>query len=164
MNKKSMRILFILILFLVGVFCQAQELTEYQEVDKFKIDGLTTKVYFNDPLKYLITKYSDFDEKENRTKHELLSEYLHNNPLYIFQTTNKKKVVKSYWLIGNSRKVRTKNYFKLEIRDSDNSTEKIVDKINIGGSFFEHMMFFQTPQGRNSVGKGIQIWGYFTMV
>ena len=140
-----MRILLILILFLCGVFCQGQELTDFQEVDKFKVDGLTTRVYFNDPLKHLITKHPDFDKKENQTKHELLSEYLHNNTLYVFQTTNKKKVVKSYWLIGNPRKARTKNYFNLEIRAANNSTEKIIDKVSIGGSFFEHMMFFQTP-------------------
>ncbi|MTI21250.1 hypothetical protein E1176_09480 [Fulvivirga sp. RKSG066] len=159
-----MRILLVLILLLGSFFCQAQELSNYQEVDKFKVNGLTTKVYFNDPLKRLIAKHPDFDNKENQTKHVLLSEYLHNNPIYVFKTTNKKKVVKSYWLIGDPRKVRTKNYFKLEIKDSDNSTEKIIDNVNIGGSFFEHMMFFQTPQGSQSIGKGIQIWGYFTMV
>lgn len=159
-----MRILSVLILPLGSLLCQAQELSDYQEVDKLKVDGLTIKVYFNDPLRYLIAKYPDFDSKENQAKHELLSEYLHNNPLYVFQTTNKQKEVKSYWLIGNPSKVRTKNYFNLEIRNSDNSLEKTVDKINVGGSFFEHMMFFQTPQGSQSIGKGIQIWGYFTMV
>lgn len=159
-----MRILLVLMLLLGVVFCQAQELTDYQEVDKFKVKGLTTKVYFNDPLKHLMAVHPNFDNKENQKKHELLSEFLHNNPLYVFQTTNKKKIVRTYWLTGNPRKTRTKNYFNLEIRNSDNSLDKVIDKVNIGGSFFEHMVFFQSPQGKQSVGKGIQIWGFFTMV
>lgn len=159
-----MHILSIFFILLGGIICQAQELKEYRVVDKFKVSGMTVMVYFNDPLKHLIAKYPDFDTKENQTKHELLSEFLHNNPLYVFQTIKDKKIAKSYWLTGDPRKLRSKNYFNLEIRNADNSIDKVNDKIKVGGSFFEHMMFFQSPKGQQSVGKGIQIWGYFTMV
>ena len=36
-----------------------------------------------------------------------------------------------------------------------NIIKKTIDKINIGGSFFEHMFLFQTPQGKSAIGKGI---------
>lgn len=143
---------------------QAQNLTDFKLVDKFKINGLSTKVYFKDPLKELIKTYPDFDNKDNKTKHELLSSYLHTNTLYIFQTSKKNEPLKSYKLIGNPRKIRTMYYFNLEISKADGSLDKTIDKTGIGGSFFEHMIFFQTPEGKKAIGKGVQIWGFFVMV
>lgn len=159
-----MRIIILLLFTSTCSFLQSQNLENYQLIDKFKTTGITTKVYFNDPFRYLISKYPDFNKKDNQLKYKLLSEYLHNNPLYIFQTYKKKNPDKTYWLIGNPRKLRTKNYFNVEIRNNDNSVDKILDQINLGGSFFEHMMLFQTAQGKASVGKGVQIWGYFTKI
>lgn len=156
----------ILSILTIGIYSisQAQNLANYQQVDKLKVKGLTTKVYFNDPLKHLITTYPDFDTKDNQTKHKLLSEFLHNNPLYVFETYRKRKPDKSYWLVGNPRKVRTINYFDLEIRNVDRSIDKVVDEVKVGGSFFEHMMLFQSPRRKQSVGIGLQIWGYFTRI
>lgn len=159
-----MRIITLITLFFSILSSQAQNLTDFELVDKFKTNGLSTKVYFKDPLKELIKTYPDFDNKDNKTKHELLSTYLNNNILYIFQTSKKDEPLKSYKLVGNPRKIRTKYYFKLEISKADGSIDKTIDKIGVGGSFFEHMIIFQTPEGKKAVGKGIQIWGFFVMV
>lgn len=164
MNRATLKILLTIIFLFTYNLILSQSLEDFEKVDSTKIQGLSTHVYFHDPLKALIEKHPNFDSKENKAKHRLLSEYLHNNPLYVFETREKDKVAKSYWLVGNPRKTRERNYFNLEIRNPDNSIDKIVDQLNVGGSFFEHMFIFQTPQGKQSVGKGIQIWGYITMV
>jgi len=142
----------------------AQDLTGFTQVDKFKIDKFATTVYFKDPLKVLISQYPDFDSKDNQIKYELLSAYLRQNTLYIFKTTAKDGGTKYYELTGNPKKLRTKNYFKIDIFSSAGTIEKTVDKVNAGGSFFEHMAIFQTQEGKEAVGKGVQIWGYFVLV
>lgn len=143
---------------------QAQNLTDFKLVDKFKENNMKVKVYFKDPLKELIKKYPDFDKKDNKTKHKLLSNYLHNNTLYVFQTYRKKELQKSYELKGNPKKIRTKYYFNLDVLQADGTPDKAIDKIGIGGSFFEHMFIFQSPQGKEVIGKGIKMWGYFVMI
>ena len=159
-----MKIISLLISVFIVLGIQAQKLTGFELVDNYKLDDLKVKVYFKDPLKELLNKYPDFDNKDDKTKHELLSDYLHNNTLYIFQTIKKKKLQKSYELKGNPKKTRTKYYFKLDIIEADGTITKAIDKVNIGGSFFEHMFIFQTTQGKKVIGKGINLWGYFVMI
>jgi len=152
----------ILIFFVSGI--QAQELTDFELVDNYKLEDLKVKVYFKDPLKEILKEYPEFDGKEDKVKHELLSNYLHNNTLYIFQTFTKNKLQKSYELKGNPKKIRTKYYFNLDILEATGKIDKEIDKVSIGGSFFEHMLIFQTTQGKESVGKGIKMWGFFVMI
>jgi len=159
-----MRIISLLILIFIVSGIQAQNLTDFELVDNYKLDNLKVKVYFKDPLKELLNKHPDFDNKVDKTKHELLSDYLHNNTLYVFQTIRKKKLQKSYELKGNPKKIRTKYYFNLDIIEADGTLDKAIDKVNIGGSFFEHMFIFQTAQGKEVIGKGIKMWGYFVMI
>lgn len=159
-----MRIISILILLFFASGISGQNLKDFELVEKYKIDKLKVKVYFKDPLVQLIKKYPDFDNKKDKEKHNLLSDYLHNNTLYIFQTYKKKELQKSYILKGNPKEIRTKYYFDIEVFNAKNIIEKTIDKINIGGSFFEHMFLFQTPQGKSAIGKGIKMWGYFVMI
>ncbi len=53
-----MRILSLFILFFITSGIQAQNLTNYELVDKFKIMTLALKVYFKDPLKQLIMNFT----------------------------------------------------------------------------------------------------------
>ncbi len=159
-----MKITLTIILITLSTTIFSQSLDKFEQVDKFKLNDVTVKVYFKDPLKEIIEQYPDFDKKENKEKHDILSGYLHNNTLYIFQTSNKKNVIKSYSLIGNPKKVKSRNYFNLDIYDNQDKLEKSIDKVNVGGSFFEHMFFFQTAEGKKVVGKGIQMWGFFVMI
>jgi len=133
-------------------------------VDKFRLDGYTVNVFFKDPFKKLIEKYPDFDSKDNKTKHELLSYALHNDTLYVFQVIKKGILQKSYALIGNPEKAKMMNYFNLHVLMPDGGMETNIDKVNVGGSFFEHMMLFQSEKGKQVVGKAVQIWGYFAPV
>lgn len=160
----KMRIITTILLVLSIMRVQAQSLDNFELVDNFKVKGLTTKVYFKDPFKVLIKTYPDFDSKDNKTKFELLTTYLHENTLYIFQTSRKQEIIKNYQLKGNPKKVKTRYYFNLEVNNPDGTIDKIVDKTNIGGSFFEHMSIFQNSQGKDLVGKGVQIWGYFSKI
>lgn len=149
---------------------------QFKDVDQFKIDKTDIKVYFNDPMKKLARLYPDFDTKTSTEKFGILSDYLHNNPLYVFIATNKKeKVNRVYVLRGNPRKQRTKNYFQIDILNKSHSSLfdradyekdilKTIDKVNVGGTLFEHMVVFQTPEGMKVVGKGIKFWDYFTRV
>ncbi|RLJ72605.1 hypothetical protein [Pedobacter alluvionis] len=141
-----------------------QNVTEFKEVDKFKLSDYNVKVYFKDPLLELIKTYPDFDGKENQIKHKLLSDYLFHNSLYIFQISKKKKVQKNYELFGNPQKLRKRNYFNLNVLKPDGTLEKSIDKVNLGGRFFEHMVLFQSERGKQAVGKGVQIWGYFDKI
>jgi len=163
-KKMKMKIITTILLVLSIMRVQSQSLDNYELVDNFKIKGLTTKVYFKDPFKVLIKTYPDFDNKDNKTKFELLTTYLHENTLYIFQTSRKQEVLKNYQLKGNPKKVKTRYYFNLEVINHDGTIDKIVDNKNIGGSFFEHMSIFQNTQGKELVGKGVQIWGYFSEI
>lgn len=158
--KNTLTILLITIS--TSIFSQSME--NFEQVDKFKINDLTVKVYFKDPLKEIIKQIPDFDKKENKEKHDILSGYLHNNTLYIFQTSQKKDLIKSYCLTGNLQKVKSRNYFNLDIYNSQDKLEKSIDKVNVGGSFFEHMFFFQSAEGKKVIGKGIQMWGFFVMI
>ncbi len=142
----------------------AQSQTTFSNVDKFKLEGYTVNVLFKDPLKQLLAAYPDFDNKDNKTKNELLSSRLHNDTLYVFQLIKKGDLKKSYALIGNPEKLRTRTYFNLHILAPNGETEKNIDKINVGGTFFEHMSLFQTERGKEVIGKMIQIWGYFSKI
>lgn len=159
-----MKITLTLILIAISTSIFSQSLEDFEQVDKFKINDLTVKVFFKDPLKELIKQYPDFDNKENKEKHDILSGYLHNNILYIFQTFRKKDLIKSYCLTGNPKKVKSRNYFNLDIYSNQDKLEKSIDNVNVGGSFFEHMFFFQSSEGKKVVGKGIQMWGFFVMI
>lgn len=156
-------ILQLLFIFLVSGI-QAQELTDFELVDNYKLEDLKVKVYFKDPLKEILKEYPEFDGKDDKVKHELLSNYLHNNTLYIFQTFKKNKLQKSYELKGNPKEIRTKYYFNLDVRDATGKIDKEIDQVGVGGSFFEHMFIFQTPQGKDVIGKGIKMWGFFVMI
>lgn len=159
-----MRIILLLLLTFLASGIQAQELKDFELVDNYKLEDVKVNVYFKDPLKEILKEYPEFDGKDDKVKHELLSNYLQNNTLYIFQTLKKKKLYKSYELKGNPNKIRTKYYFNLDILEANGKIEKEIDKINIGGSFFEHMFIFQTKQGKEAIGKGIKMWGYFVMI
>lgn len=159
-----MRIISLLVLIFLASGIQAQDLTDFELVDNYKLEGLKINVYFKDPLKELLNQHPDFDNKDDKTKHKLLSKYLHNNSLYVFQTIKNKKLLKTYKLKGNPKKIRTKYYFNLEILKANGSTDKEIDKLSIGGSFFEHMFIFQTEQGEEVIGKGIKMWGFFVMI
>lgn len=152
----------LLILFSTLIF--AQDLTDFEQVDKFKMDGLLVKVYFKDPIKEIVKKYPKFDYKEDKEKHKILSGYLHNNSLYTFQILKKREIVKSYQLKGDPRKIKNRSYFNLDVFNNKTSLEKTIGKTNIGGYFFENMTFFQSVEGRQVIGKGIKIWGFFVMV
>jgi hypothetical protein len=159
-----MKITLTILLITISTSIFSQSLENFEQVDKFKINDLKVSVYFKDPLKEIIKLYPDFDNKENKEKHDILSGYLHNNTLYIFQTFRKKELIKSYRLTGNPQKVKSRNYFNLDIYNNQDKLEKSIDKINVGGSFFEHMFFFQTTEGKKVIGKGIQMWGFFVMI
>jgi hypothetical protein len=152
------------------------DLNEFKLVDKLRIDKTDIKVYFNDPIRQLAKLYSDFDAKTSSEKFDILSDYLHKNPLYVFVATNKKeKIDKLYVLRGNPRKQRTNNYFQIDILNETSSNLfdrddykkdilKTIDKVNVGGSVFEHMAIFQGPEGKQVIGKGIKFWDYFVRV
>ncbi|HYV91491.1 MAG TPA: hypothetical protein VE978_06900 [Chitinophagales bacterium] len=168
-----MRTLPILTIVFFALNVKGQKLENFELVDEFKLNKVPTKVFFKDPLKQMIKEYPDFDNKKNEEKYELLDAYLHSNVLYIFQTINKQGLSKSYLLTGNPKKVRTKYYFKIDIVNTDvfelsklndSTIEKTIDKINIGGAFFENMFIFQTAEGKKVIGQGINIWGYITMI
>jgi len=159
-----MRIIAAILLVLSIMRVQAQSLDNFELVDNFKIKGITTKVYFKDPFKVLNKTYPDFDNKDNKTKFQLLTTYLHENALYIFQTSRKQEILKNFQLKGNPKKVKTRYYFSLDIVNQNGKIDKIVDIKNIGGSFFEHMSIFQNSRGKDLVGKGVQIWGYFSKI
>lgn len=142
----------------------AQDLVDFQQVDDFKIDKNKVSVYFKDPIKQLLKKDPDFFSNDNQTRNTLLSEYLLNNTLYIFQLKDKNGLLKSYALRGNPKKVKTQYYFNLDVLNPDGSVEKSIDKLNFGGSFFEHMTIFQNERGKSVIGKFVQIWGYFSKV
>ena len=170
------RIQLLIILVSLTVTTYGTDLDQFKVVDQFKIDKTDIKVYFNDPMKQLARLYPDFDTKTSTEKFGILSDYLHNNPLYVFIATNKKeKLNRLYVLRGNPRKQRTKNYFQIDILNEtssdlfdrtgyENDILKTIDKVNAGGSLFEHMIVFQTPEGKKVVGKGIKFWDYFTRV
>ena len=157
------RLLFIAFIF-ATLSTLAQDLTDFEQVDDFKIDKYKVNVYFKDPIGQLIKKDADFFSNDNQARNTLLSEYLLNNTLYIFQLKEKNGVLKSYALRGNPKKVRTQNYFNLDVLKPDGSLEKSIDKLNFGGSFFEHMAIFQNERGKTVIGKFTQIWGYFAKV
>jgi len=159
-----MKILLTLILFTLSTTIFSQNLDKFEQVDKFKIKDLTVKVYFKDPLKEIIELYPEFDKKANKEKHDILSGYLHKNTLYVFKAFKKKKVIKSYKLNGDPLKVKSRNYFKLDIYNNQNKLEKSINQVNLGGPFFEHMFFFQTSEGKKVVGQGIQMWGFIVMI
>jgi hypothetical protein len=168
-----MRTLILLTIALFALSAKGQKLQNFEFVDRFTLNKISIRVFFKDPLKQLINEYPGFDTKKNEEKYELLDAYLHNNVLYVFQTTNKQGLLKSYLLKGNTKKVRTKNYFKIDIVNTnvfelpvlyDSAIEKTVDKLNLRGTFFENMFIFQTSEGKKVIGNGVNIWGFFTLV
>ena len=55
---------------------------------------------------------------------------MHSLLFHPFQTIRKKNVIKSYKLTGNPQKVKSRNYFNLDIYDSQDNLEKSIDKVN----------------------------------
>lgn len=171
---KKIRLLSFLISLTVTTY--GIDLTQFREVDQFRMDKTDIKVYFNDPMKQLARLYPDFDTKASNEKFGILSDYLHNNPLYVFIATNKKENTnRVYVLRGNPRKQRTKDYFQIDILNETTSNLfdrtgyekdilKTIYKVNVGGSLFEHMVVFQTAEGKKVIGKGIKFWDYLTTV
>ncbi|WP_442587466.1 hypothetical protein ACSBL2_15585 [Pedobacter sp. AW31-3R] len=164
-----MKKLLFLTLFIFHVVCLnlssfSQNLKEFKKVDKFKLSDYTIEVYFKDPLLELIKAYPNFDEKDNQAKHKLLSDYLRHNSLYVFQSIRKNKVQKNYELLGNPKNLRGRSSFSLNVQTADGVLEKNIDKVNLSGEFFEHMVLFQSERGKQAIGKGIQIWGYFVKI
>lgn len=159
-----MKYILALLLCLVSIVIFSQNLDDYKQIDKFKIGDLTVKVYFNDPLKELIQIHPNFDSKADKEKHSILSGFLHNNPLYVFQTIKKRKVFKTYTLRGNPKKIKEANFYNIDIRDNLNSLENSIDKVNVRGTFFEDMLLFESKDGKKMVGKFTKIWGYFTRI
>lgn len=149
---KKIRLLSFLISLTVTTY--GIDLTQFREVDQFRMDKTDIKVYFNDPMKQLARLYPDFDTKASNEKFGILSDYLHNNPLYVFIATNKKENTnRVYVLRGNPRKQRTKDYFQIDILNETTSNLfdrtgyekyilKTIYKVNVGGSLFEHMVVF----------------------
>lgn|GEM_PF-1033908 len=164
MKKLPFLVISVAFIIFLNLNTSAQNFAEFKKVDKFKLSDCNVEVYFKDPLLELIKTYPDFDSKENQIKHKLLSDYLLHNSLYIFQLSKKKEVQKSYELFGNPQKLRERNYFNLSVMKSDGTLEKNIDKLNLGGEFFEHMVLFQSEKGKQAVGKGVQIWGYFVKI
>jgi hypothetical protein len=172
MNIKSVLIILSLISLSFSVI--GQSLDEYVKVDKYKLGNTRINVFFNDPIINLKKSNPDFDRTPDSKKFQLVSEFLHNNPLYVFVAKNKKLgIEKSYILRGNPSKQRTRYYFQLDIvkgtteelsNRNQYSCENTIDKINVGGSLFEHMVYFQTPEGEKFIGKNIKFWDYFTKV
>ncbi len=158
-----MRHTIFLILFYVAIYAttRAQSLSA---VDKFSLDGYSVNVLFKDPFKKLIEMYPDFDSKDSKTKNDLLSYLLHNDTLYVFQLLKKGHLQKSYALIGNPEKAKINTYFNLHVLAPNGEMEKNIDKVNVGGLFFEHMVLFQSEKGKQAVGKIVQIWGYFVPI
>ena len=152
------------------------DLSQFKEVDQFKIGKNNVKVYFNDPLRQVMGLYPGFDAKTSTEKNEILSDYLHNNPLYVFNALNKKeRINRVYVLRGSPQKQKTRNYFQIDILNENVSNLfdraayesdilKTIDKVNVGGSLFEHMEIFRTPEGKKVVGKGIKFWDYISRV
>lgn len=167
-------IIVIIIVYFLCSLLNGQTLDQYAGVDKFKIGKTSVKVFFNDLILNLYRGNSHFDQIKNAQKFKLVSEYLHHNPLYVFVVKNKRMgIEKVYILRGDPSKQRTKYYFHLdivngyveEIRDKEEYTvENTIEKIRVGGVLFEHMYFFQTPEGKKMVGKSIKFWDYFTTI
>lgn len=172
MNK----IFFLIFMISLTVKTFGIDITQFKEVDQFKLENADIKVYFNDPMKHLPNLYSNFDAKSSIEKFELLTNYLHNNPLYVFVATNKNEQINKFYILrGNPKKQRTKDYFQLDIlnetklnllkrTDYEKDIIKTIEKVSVGGSLFEHMWIFQTPKGKKFVGNGIKFWDYFTRV
>lgn len=159
-----MRLSIFLILFCVAVSATTKAQSNFSAVDKFSLDGYSVNVLFKDPFKKLIEKYPDFDSKDNKTKNDLLSYLLHNDTLYVFQLMKKGVLQKSYALIGNPEKAKMNTYFNLHVLAPNGEIEKNIDKVNVGGIFFEHMLLFQSEKGKQAIGKMVQIWGYFVPI
>lgn len=94
----------------------------------------------------------------------MLLNYLNNNTLYLFQTNTKSELLKSYELKGNPTEKGSKYYFKLDVLKNDGTLDKAINRVGLGGLFFEHMSMFQTPENKKYIGNGLKIWGYFFMV
>jgi len=115
-------------------------------VDEFKIKKDNVKVLFYDPL-LALAKIPGFQERSDKEKSDLLDNYLHNNPLYLFVVTNPKTKGITYLCIrGNPEKVNTKMFYKVEIVKGVTDTAfdlrnnysdkiiKVIDNVNCGGT------------------------------
>ena len=104
LNNRSMKLIPLFLISFLTINALGQQSKNFELIDKFKLDGIQTKVFFNDPLKDLLNSYPDFDKKEDKEKYDLLDEYLHQNSLYVFQTIKKNGETKSYVLKGKYQK------------------------------------------------------------
>ena len=146
-------------------------------VEQFKIKKNNVKVTFFDPI-LALEKTVDFQSKSDKDKSDLLDNYLHNNPLYLFEVINTKTKEITYLCIrGNPNKVNTKMFYKVEVikgitdttfnPNTNNYSDKIVkiiDNINCGGTLFENMEMFAKLENKSFIGNGIQLFGYFYRV
>lgn len=148
-----------------------------KNVDNFTLGENRIAVYFYDPIPRIQKLDKDFGTRSDKEKSELLDKYLHENPLYLFQSTNKKTGKVTYFCIrGNPEKTKTKMFYKVEVitgvpGDFDpNATSysdkivKVIDQVNCGGTLFENMAIFDSEAGKKLVGNGIQVYGYFRRV
>lgn len=152
---------------------KAQQVSDFELVDQFKMNEIQVKVFFKDPLKSILKDSPNFDSQNSQDKYEQLETHLHDNVLYLFQTTDTQGLVKSYLLEGDPKKGRTRNYFNLKIINKDilqpsgiydSTKDKTINRLNLGGTFFENMFIFQTKEGKKVIGKVINMWGFFTKI
>ncbi len=149
---------------------------QVKTVDEFKIKKDNIKVIFYDPL-LALSKMPDFQGKSDKEKSDLLDNYLHNNPLYLFIVSDSKTKDFIYLCIrGNPDKVNTKMFFKVEvikgvadtafnpINNYSDKIVKVIDNVNCGGTLFENMEMFTDPDNKKYVGNGIQLFGYYRRV
>jgi len=171
--KAFRKVISIFILLTLVTFVQGQG----KIVDEFKVKKERVKVIFYDPL-LALAKNSNFKTKSDKEKSDLLDNYLHNNPLYLFIITNAKTSDITYLCIrGNPNKSKTKMFYKVEVIKGISDTAfnpcisnysdkiiKIIDNVNCGGTLFENMEIFASPENKKYVGSGIQLFGYFYRV
>ncbi len=87
-----------------------------KNVDNFKIKKQDVSVFFYDPLDSLIKLDKDFEAKSDQEKSGALDKYLHERPLYLFRLINSKtKEITFLCIRGDSAKVNTKMFYKLEV-------------------------------------------------
>ncbi len=167
------------LLFISSLFAQ-NDSKLVKKVDSFKIDNHFVEVLFYDPIFNVPSKYpkfSELPENEIKKKSNIWNEYLHNNALYLFKTSISDSTIKYFCIRGNPEIKKSKMFFIVEIIEglgkenfnpnSDNYSDnivKIVNKINCGGSLFEHMEFFNDSDRKKYIGNGIKYLGKFRRV
>ena len=166
-----------LVLISTILFLSSFAFSQAKKVDAFSVRDDSIVVFFYDPLVRLNELEKDFEAKTDKQKSDALDKYLHENPLYLFKLTNNStKQVRFLTIRGDPSKVGTKMFYKVEVIDNvplqfspmdnnyANKISAVVDKVNCGGTLFEHMSLFDLDQNKKLVGKGILLFGYFRRV